>query len=531
MFIPMKSALLVVLGTLLASCTPHRIALQPRVAPFSESQLGWLVENLKPEIAEQLSKNPEVQIQPISEKRRLYEIQGLKQKDILDLKHEHGDLKFQKNKFVHFAEDEAAESVELCSKGFFDGEPLKAPNTLVLGQSADIQQQVQHNEVAQAWLIETPLGSKLANQAPASHNLDFKPDMVGWFQILVLKPQANGLCRRSSASILVTSNPPFDPMESEFKDWSLFDDLPWYLNELQANQLWKKATGKDVVVAVLDSGINYRHRLLKNKIAINKKEIPGNGIDDDQNGYVDDVIGYDFIFGDEFPFDEENHGSHVSGLIVADQIGLAPNAKVLPLKAVTGMRSDYGSLTAAIYYAIDAKVRILNISAGQTNEPLPAVVTDALKEAERSGILVVTSAGNGSAFGLGLDIDRTPVYPASLGLKNILVVSASDRENALAPYANFGAKTVQVIAPGGMNFSDPMLSCYIENPSHIELFHQQGTSMATALVSGAAALLVEKHPELSAEDVIKRFIRSGEPEPGLTLISVSGKKFRPLDSF
>lgn len=523
----MKSALLVVLGTLFVSCTPHRLGLPARGAPLKEADLGWLVENLKPSVAATLAKDLTLELKPISEKRGIYEIHGLKQQEILNLKYEHRDLTFQKNKFVYFHNNTSREQNENCDKGFTDGEPLQAPETLALGKSIEIKQ----TTPASKWIVQSPMGSNLENNFAPSETIEFKPDMVGWFHIVVLKPEPSGVCLRSTASILVTDNPTYDPKPEEFHDWSLLGDLPWYLNELQANELWKKATGKDVVVAVLDSGINYQHRLLKNKIAINKKEIPDNDLDDDENGYVDDIIGYDFIFADNKPYDEEGHGSHVSGLIVADQIGLAPNAKILPLKAVTRMRSDYGSLAAAIYYAIDAKVHILNISAGQTNEPLPPFVINALKSAEQQGILVVTSAGNGSDFGLSLDIDRTPVYPASLKLENILVVTAYNREESLSYYANYGKYSVQLVAPGGLDFIDPMLSCYISNPSHIELYHQQGTSMATALVSAASALFIERHPDLSAKDIISRFIKSGIDNPDLKNITVSGKKFRPLESF
>ena len=525
MFTLMKSALLVVLGTLLVSCSPHRTALSPRQAPVQESDLGWIAQNLQSKTLQKLSINPQLQVMPISEARGLYEIHGLKQQDILDLKYENPDLVLQKNKFVYF-EQETENNSEVECLGFTDGAPIAAPNSVRLGQTVELTQ----SEPIEKWNIHAPLGSKVTQEHKATKSFSFTPDMVGWFDITLLKQQADKSCIRHQASILVTNNPAYEPEPNKFQDWTLLGDLPWHLIELQAKEIWQKVTGKNMVVAVLDSGINYQHRLLKNKIAINKKEIPNNGIDDDQNGYVDDVIGYDFMMGDAYPFDEEGHGSHVSGLIVADQIGLAPDAKILPLKAVSRMRSDYASLAAAIYYAIDAKVRILNISAGQTNTPLSEVVIEALKVAEQQGILVVVAAGNGET-GFGIDIDRTPVYPASLGLKNMLVVSAYDRDETLAHYANFGAKSVQVLAPGGLKKVDPLLSCYVQNPSHIELVHEEGTSMATPLVSASAALLLEKHPEYSAQEVIKKFIASGEPVEDLVTISVSGKKFRPLLSF
>lgn len=529
MVVSMKSALLVVLGTLLISCSPNHIDFSSRQAPMKESDLGWIVENLQPELASQLAQNPSLKVQALHEKRGLFEVRGLKYQDILDLQQAHRDLKFQKNQFVYFNQNSDLPQEEKCSSGFTNGENLKAPATLLLGQNLQVEQNLKIE-----WTVVSPLGSKISKSFKASTKLNFTPDMVGWYQIITLKSQANGVCQRSVASVLVTSNPIYEippnnlPEFSQRLSWGFDSSLPWYLEELEAKKLWSENfTGKNIVVAVLDSGINYQHRLLKDKIAINTKEIPGNLIDDDHNGYVDDVIGYDFVFGDAFPFDEEGHGSHISGLIAADSIGLAPDAKILPLKAVSNLRSDYGSLAAAIYYAIDAKVRILNISAGQTNQALPEIVINALKEAERQGILVVVAAGNGSDFGLGLNIDQTPVYPASLGLKNILVVSAYDRENALAPYANFGANSVAIVAPGGMDFTDPMLSCYIENPSHIELFNETGTSMATALVSASSALLLQKHPDLAAQQIMERFLKSGEDSLDLKSVSISGKKFRP----
>lgn len=531
----MKSALLVFLGTLFVSCSP-RIDFSTREAPRTESELGWIVENLEIAEAQKLSQSSTLKISAIDQKRKIFEIQGLKQKDILDLKQAMPHLKFQKNGFVHFNSPTNTDEPD-CTLGFEDIESIKAPDIITLGQSLTIEQKT---NPLQPVSLYPPMGSKLKKDLGTAAKIEVTPDMVGWFKWITIHQDERGFCQRSIASTLVTSNPKFviTPKEKRSLTERLIQigmdaDLPWYLKELEAEKLWTVATGKKSVVAILDSGINYQHRLLKNKIHINENEIPDNHIDDDKNGYIDDVIGYDFIFDDAYPFDEEGHGSHVSGLVVADGVGLAPDAEILPLKAISDLRSDYASLAKAIYYAIDAKVQVLNISAGQPQEELPEVVNNALKEAEKNGILMVVAAGNGlsTSSNLGVDIDQIKFYPQSLGLKNMLVVTASDRKNLIASYANYGVKTVSLVAPGGMNYFDPILSCYIENPSHIELFNDYGTSMAAPLVSASAAVLLSKQSNLSAEAVISRFLKSGEESADLQRYIISGKKFRPLLSF
>ena len=125
MLAPMKSALLVLFGTLLISCSPKRFDFPTRHAPMTESQLGWIVENMKPEVAQRLAEDPALRVSALQQKRGLFEIQGLKQKDILDLQHEHPELVFQKNKFVHF--NQPAQPEPDCSGGFQDRENLSGP--------------------------------------------------------------------------------------------------------------------------------------------------------------------------------------------------------------------------------------------------------------------------------------------------------------------------------------------------------------------------------------------------------------------
>jgi subtilisin family serine protease len=244
-----------------------------------------------------------------------------------------------------------------------------------------------------------------------------------------------------------------------------FDRL-WGLRNINAAQAWNISTGDaDVVVAVIDSGVYYDHDDLFSNMWQNLGEVPGNGIDDDGNGYVDDVYGYDFAAdhsggNDSDPMDMETHGSHVAGTAAAvgnngiGITGVAWNAKIMALK---GMRPDgflYDSDTMeAIEYAIVMKERgvnvvVINASYGGTDGDQTDPIKDIIAEAGQAGIVFVAAAGNE-----GVDNDLTPQYPASYDTPNIIAVAASDPFDDLATFSNFGASSVELAAPGERIFS------------------------------------------------------------------------------
>ncbi|MCG3146939.1 MAG: hypothetical protein PCFJNLEI_00374 [Verrucomicrobiae bacterium] len=208
-----------------------------------------------------------------------------------------------------------------------------------------------------------------------------------------------------------------------------------------------------VVVAVLDSGIDYTHPDLVANIWTNSGEIAGNGIDDDGNGFVDDLFGYDFIAGNGNPFDSGYHGTHVCGTIAATGnnglgvIGVNFHAQIMPLKISTnGSTVTTAGSIAAIQYATSMKhrgVNVVAINASFGGGGFSTAERAAILAAGEAGIVVCAAAGNDSRNNDGL-----PFYPANYRLPNMLVVAASDPNDSLAAFSNFGATTVDLAAPG-----------------------------------------------------------------------------------
>ena len=217
--------------------------------------------------------------------------------------------------------------------------------------------------------------------------------------------------------------------------------------DIDAVEAWDITTGSsDVVVAVIDSGVDYNHPDLSANIWTNTGEIADNDFDDDGNGYKDDVRGWDFVDGvdgDNDPIDSTNHGTHVAGIIGAvgnNSIGVTGvnwTVKIMPLR----VGNDYGvvsDITAAIQYASEMGAHVINLSLGGADE------SQTVKAAiDASSAVVVCAAGND-----GTDNDTSPLYPASYDSPNIIAVAATDQNDELASFSNFGVTSVDVAAPG-----------------------------------------------------------------------------------
>jgi subtilisin family serine protease len=219
--------------------------------------------------------------------------------------------------------------------------------------------------------------------------------------------------------------------------------------DIDAPEAWDIATGSStVVIAVLDSGGAYDHADLSDNIWSNTDEIPDNGVDDDGNGYVDDLRGWDFVDNDNDPSDSYDHGTHVAGTIAAKGnngigvTGVCWTAKIMPLKFLdaSGAGTVLGEI-AAIDYAIQNGANIINASYGGSG--LSQIEYDAIANANAAGIVFVAAAGNAAA-----DIDTTPVYPAGHDLANIVSVASTNQDDALSSFSNYGHASVDVAAPG-----------------------------------------------------------------------------------
>ncbi len=299
--------------------------------------------------------------------------------------------------------------------------------------------------------------------------------------------------------------------------------------DLDAPEAWEISTGSsDVVVAVIDTGVDYTHPDLATNMWRNAAELGGiEGVDDDGNGFVDDIYGYDFVNGIA-PLDDNGHGTHVAGIIGAmgnnaagvtgvnwstsimavkfldkNRLGYASNA-IKSLQYVTLMREQY----IATGGDAGANVRVINASWITQGEPGPHL-QKALLEARDADILVVAAAGNGSVFRQAVNIDLSPAYPASYsfadGFDNIIGVTATDANGRLVSNYNYGRESVDLTAPGTEIYSTWPGTGYQ---------YLSGTSMAAPYVSGVAALLWSKAPyDLTAAEVRDAILASAVDNP------------------
>jgi hypothetical protein len=328
------------------------------------------------------------------------------------------------------------------------------------------------------------------------------------------------LARIQGKSLSVESlNNQVDPLLSQ--DWALID-IGFFESFTPLVQPIKNQVldcSKQVVVAVVDTGIDYTHPELKNNIWINPGEIGPwipkdlsstlcrekscNGIDDDNDGYIDDVAGWDFVNNQPLPFDTHGHGTHIAGIIASQSsngvgiTGVCPQVSVMPLKYYDSGSNGMNNLqntVKAIQYAVKMGAQIINYSGGGA-EPAMAE-RSAIEEASRKGVLFVAAAGND-----GHDNSAQPYYPASYPLDNIIGVASVNQKKQLLSSSNFGGP-VHIAAPG--------LGILSTVPGG-KFGTMSGTSQATAFVTGAAALLASQNRGKRAFDYhqIKNWILAG----------------------
>jgi len=220
--------------------------------------------------------------------------------------------------------------------------------------------------------------------------------------------------------------------------------------DIAIEKAWDETTDcSAITVAVIDTGVDYNHPDLINNIWTNSGETASNDTDDDGNGFIDDVRGWDFVQGDNDPMDFHYHGSHVAGTIGAQGnnsaggVGLCWQVKIMPLRALNSVGSGTSAeIIAAIDYATDNSADIINMSLSGGGAPGDAEDI-AIASANSAGVLVIAAAGNDNA-----DIDASPVYPASYNQPNIITVAATNQVDNRASFSNYGATTVDIGAPG-----------------------------------------------------------------------------------
>lgn len=266
----------------------------------------------------------------------------------------------------------------------------------------------------------------------------------------------------------------------------------WNVNAVAAPEAWAAGyQGQGITVAVIDTGVDLDHPELSGNLFVNPGEIPGNGIDDDRNGYIDDVSGYDFVSDDARPDDRNGHGTHVAGTIAAGNdgigvTGVAPEASILPVRVLDGAGSGSDSSVAAgIRYAAQLGAQIINLSLGGD---LSNRIASAIEYATSLGSLIIAAAGNESA--------STPSFPAQFSASSagVLSVGAYDSNNRIADFSNAVGSTdaVQIDAPGVR-----ILGTYLGG-GYATL---SGTSMAAPHVAGVAALTLSANPDLTSHEL------------------------------
>lgn len=283
--------------------------------------------------------------------------------------------------------------------------------------------------------------------------------------------------------------------------------------DISATLAWATSTGsEDVVVAVLDSGVDYNHvDLTKNMWSRPADMAP---YEDRELGIIDDLTGFNAIENESDPMDDNGHGTHCAGIIGAEgenDIGIAGvnwKVKIMPLKFMNA--GGFGSTKdaiEAINYVINRKqagvnVRIISASWGSTQRS--KALEDVIRKANENDILFVAAAGNSST-----NNDRSPHFPSNYNVPNVISVAALDRNDQLARFSNFGPKTVAIAAPGVDILSTWLGNAYEE---------KSGTSMATPVVSGVAALIVAQNPKISVAELKKKVLDSTDP-----IVALKGK--------
>ena len=286
--------------------------------------------------------------------------------------------------------------------------------------------------------------------------------------------------------------PPDDPYYNSSGSWGQpYGDL-WGVRKIRALEAWKAVTGaQEIVIAIVDTGIDYNHEDIRGSVWTNASEIPGNGVDDDDNGFIDDVRGWDFVNVDNDPLDDNGHGTHVAGIAAAEGnnatgiAGLAWGCRVMVLKGL----DEYGygdsvGLAEAIRYAAFKGAKVINNSWGSSMRS--DLIKDAVEYAYSLDCVVVAAAGN--------DRSVSEFFPAAY--EKVIAVGATGYNDAKAGFSNFGS-WVDVFAPGEDILSLRAVGTEMGQPLNDFYTRADGTSMASPFVAGLSALILSRNPDFT----------------------------------
>lgn len=267
----------------------------------------------------------------------------------------------------------------------------------------------------------------------------------------------------------------------------------WHLRNIKAEAAWKVSKGNpDVTLAVVDSGVDYNHPELIHRIKRKTQEWPANGVDDDNNSFVDDVIGWDFVRGLHLPMDRTGHGTAMAAIMAGTlangqgAAGVCPQCSIMPIRFINweGL-GDTEDAILGIRYAVMEGASVINISFA--GEGYDSDLLDAIRFAAERDVVVVVAAGND-----GENLNESSIYPAKFLEGNMLTVTGTDINNQVFDGANWSAKYVSLGAPGD-EIIEPWFKSWDVG---------SGTSQATAVVTGAVGLVRSIAPELNASEVV-----------------------------
>lgn len=324
-----------------------------------------------------------------------------------------------------------------------------------------------------------------------------------------------------------------DPAYTDGTLWGMYGDASSPANQFgsQAGEAWANnhVGSADVVIGIIDEGVMYFHEDLEANMWTNPGEIAGNGVDDDLNGYVDDVYGWDFDGGDNTTYDgtHDDHGTHVAGTIGGvggngkGVAGVVWNVKMITAKFLGRRGGTTANAIKSVDYITDLKARH-NLNLVGTNNSwggggFSQGLYDAIERANTANILFMAAAGNGGNDGVGDDNDATPHYPSSYQNTNIIAVAAITKDGVKSGFSNFGATSVDLGAPGSGIYST------LPGRGNTSSYGSySGTSMATPHVCGAVALYAASNPTASAATIKNAIMSSTLPLPSLEGKCVSG---------
>lgn len=329
----------------------------------------------------------------------------------------------------------------------------------------------------------------------------------------------------SEENYVVKNAPSYRTAGTSFSD-EYFDrlwgfDNKWGMSISEAYGQLPPWLPAQIIVAVIDTGVDYTHEDLKNVMWKNLKEIPGDGIDNDGNGYIDDVHGINTVVRSRLkrkasgdPMGSHWHGTHVAGTIAAEQnngigiAGVASNVKIMAIRSVPDNANESDSdIIESLLYAARNGAKIINCSFGKPTQTAFSVRDTINSLGKDYGVLIVTASGNNSIGPFRwYNIDEKPFYPASFDSENILTITSTTKRGDLSTFSNIGKIAVDVAAPGSDIYSTVKGNRYSTS---------DGTSMATPNAAGVAAMVLGYFPELTPVELKNILMKSAKPNRNL----------------